>query len=208
MGDLVPREIKLTINMRGKFIAIYGINNIGKTTHSLRLVERLKKMGKKVKYIKYPIYDLKPTGPFINSVLRKKASQKITEEELQLWFVLNRYQFEPELKKMLDRGITVLAEDYVGTGLAWGAAKGANLSELESMNKFLVQPDVSIFMDGQPKESAREKKHLHEQNDALMKKCAEIYKKLAKKYKWKKVVVAEDKEITANRIWMACNKYV
>jgi hypothetical protein len=43
------------------------------------------------------------------------------EHELQLWFVLNRYQYEPELKKLLNDGYIVIAEDYVGTGIAWGA---------------------------------------------------------------------------------------
>lgn len=192
--------------MKGKFIAIYGINNIGKTTHSKKLVTRLRKMGKRVRYLKYPIYDLPPTGPFINDVLRKKSHQTISEEELQLWFVLNRYQFEPRLLAMLKKGITVIAEDYVGTGIAWGTAKGANMAELESMNKFLVQPDVAILMDGTPSKKAREKKHLHEQNDRLMKRCQTVYRKLSKKYHWVTVQVADDKKITANRLWMAVTK--
>jgi len=84
---------------KGLFITIYGINNIGKSTHAKRLVERLKKLGKKAVYIKYPIYDLAPTGPFLDKVLRHSKKQKMPEEELQLWFVLNRYQFQPKLKK-------------------------------------------------------------------------------------------------------------
>ena len=30
---------------KGRFIAIYGVNNIGKTTHAKLIVERLKKEG-------------------------------------------------------------------------------------------------------------------------------------------------------------------
>ncbi|MBI5412753.1 hypothetical protein HZA42_00195 [Candidatus Peregrinibacteria bacterium] len=188
---------------KGLFITLYGINNIGKTTHAKRIVERLKKLGKRAVYLKYPIYDIEPTGPFINSILRSGNKQKISEEELQLWFVLNRYQFEPKLKEMLKKGITVVAEDYIGTGIAWGMAKGALHAELESMNKFLVQEDVAIMMDGQRKLSAKEKTHIHESDDALAEKCRRIYKKLAKRYKWRVVKVDKDSDVTASRIWNA-----
>lgn len=187
---------------KGLFITIYGINNIGKSTHAKRLVERLKKLGKKAVYIKYPLYNLAPTGPFLNKMLRESAgTQKISEEELQLWFVLNRYQFQPELKKMLASGTIVVAEDYVGTGIAWGVAKGARLKELEMMNTFLVQSDCSILMDGKRSVHATERHHLHESNTRLIEKCQKVLRMLAKKYHWKKVQVAEDREVTAERLW-------
>lgn len=187
--------------MRGIFITIYGINNIGKTYHAKRLASRLRALGKKAVYIKYPIYSQKPTGPLLNKILRSHGKQKMKEEELQLWFVLNRYQFEPKLKQMLREGKIVIAEDYIGTGIAWGMAKGAKQAALENMNKFLVQPDAAIFMNGQRKLYAKEKKHLHERDDLLAKKCQKIYRKLAKKYGWKTVQVAPDRDITAARIW-------
>lgn len=186
--------------MRGKFIAIYGINNIGKTTHARRLASRLRRIGRKAVYIKYPIYSQKPTGPLINSVLRQRGKQKISEYELQLWFVLNRYQFQPQLNSMLQNGINIVAEDYTGTGIAWGTAKGCDTAELEKMNKFLVQPDLSIFMDGTRVLTSREKRHIHESDDLLIKKCATVFQKLAKKYKWKRVLVDKDKNVTAMRM--------
>ena len=137
------------------FIALYGINNIGKTYHAKRLVKYFKKIGKKAVYIKYPIYGLKPTGPFLDKILRKQGKQKMSEEELQLWFTLNRYQFQPRLKKLLERDYIVVAEDYSGTGIVWGMAKSRNPAkmrkEIEAMNKFLVQPDMAILLDGKRK---------------------------------------------------------
>lgn len=186
---------------KGLFITIYGINNIGKTYHSKRLTERLNKIGRAAVYFKYPIYDQKPTGHFINKVLRSHGKQKMSEEELQLWFVLNRYQFEPALQKMLKEGKIVVAEDYIGTGIAWGVAKGAPQAELEAMNKYLVQPDLAIFMDGKRILAAREEKHIHESDDKLVEKCQQVYRKLAKKYGWKTVEVAGNPDVTAERIW-------
>ena len=193
---------------KGLFITIYGINNIGKSTHAKRLVERLKKLGKKAVYIKYPIYDLAPTGPFLDKVLRHSKKQKMPEEELQLWFVLNRYQFQPKLKKMLAAGTTVIAEDYVGTGIAWGVAKGASFEELETMNTFLVQSDCSILMDGKRAVEATERGHLHESNRTLIDKCQKVFRTLANKYHWKKVQVAEDPDVTAARLWKIVRKCV
>lgn len=187
--------------MKGKFIAIYGINNIGKTTHAKRLAERLKKLGKNAIYIKYPIYNQKPTGQMINKILRSQGKQKISEEELQLLFVLNRYQFQPKLQKMLKQDKIVVAEDYVGTGIAWGTAKGSNQTELEKMNKFLVQPDLAILMEGARKLESREKNHIHEKDDKLAEKCRKIFGKLAKKYKWRVIKVDKNPDITAERIW-------
>lgn len=188
------------------FIALYGINNIGKTTHAKRLTARLKKLGKDAVYIKYPIYNQKPTGPMINKILRSQGRQKISEEELQLIFVLNRYQFQPKLQNMLGQGKIVVAEDYVGTGIAWGTAKGSNQAELEKMNKFLVQPDLAILMDGQRELIAREKKHIHEKDDKLAEKCRKIFIELAKKYRWQIVGVDKDPDITAERIWESAKK--
>lgn len=186
---------------KGYFIAIYGINNIGKTTHAKRLVNRLKRLGKKAVYVKYPVYSEKLTGPFLNKTIRARGKQKIAEELLQLWFVLNRYQFQPKLKKMLSQGKIVIAEDYTGTGIAWGIAKGVEQRELENMNKFLVQEDMAIFMDGERVLAAKEKKHLHERNDALVHRCQQMFRKLAKKYKWQIVKVHMDQDVTAARLW-------
>lgn len=188
-------------------IALYGINNIGKTYHAKRIVHRLRSLGKKALYLKYPVYAQKPSGPLINSVLRSNKAQPMSEEELQLLFVLNRYQFQPELKKKLEHNVIVVAEDYIGTGIAWGMAKTSGRAkmrrQLEDMNKYLVQPDVAILLEGRRKASASEMTHIHEQHAELMLRCQKILKRLARLYKWKIVRVDEDKDVTAERLWKA-----
>ncbi len=190
----------------GLFITLYGINNIGKSTHAKRLAARLKKEGFTTHYIKYPIYDLEPTGPMLNDILRKSKTQKISEEELQLWFVLNRYHFQPTLQKWLDAGDVVVAEDYCGTGIAWGAAKGVALKTLIAMNKYLVQEDVAILMKGVRDTRAQEKAHIHETNQELIAKTTAVFEQLGKKFKWKNVVVAPKIEETEGKIWEVVQK--
>jgi thymidylate kinase len=206
--------------MLGKFIAIYGINNIGKSTQTSLLVQKLVSAGVRVEYIKYPIYDLDPTGKMLNEILRgkqkhsvqsmieffegtrvkkpnvrckptiafrkqtiapKEIRQRVTEEELQMWYSLNRYQFDPQIRKKLASGISIVAEDYTGTGLAWGAAKGADLDWLMSVNKFLMAPNIEILIDGERFLAGKEKIHLHESSDRLINKARKSFQQLARK---------------------------
>lgn len=186
---------------KGKFITIYGINNIGKSTQAKLLVERLSNEGHKAKYVKYPVYDLMPTGPFLNKVLRGDGEQKISEDELQLWFILNRYQFEPRVKEWLKEGYIVVAEDYIGTGIAWGTAKGLDKNWLKNANKYLLKEDFAIMLEGKRDLRAQEKNHVHEQNDLLVEKCTKVHEELAEEFGWKKIRVQDKIEDTARDIW-------
>jgi len=191
---------------RGKFVTFYGVNNIGKSTHARILADRLKDEGFDPVYIKYPIYDLEPSGPYLNKILRDGA-QKISEEELQLWFTINRHQFETDLKKMLMEGKTIIAEDYIGTALAWGSAKGANEEWLEQINKYLLRSDMAILIDGERTKQAIEKDHIHETNDNLMRKARQAHLDVAKKYAWYIIKLQEKKEDTARLVWEGVKEY-
>ncbi len=177
---------------------------MGKSTHAKRLVDRLNENGQKAKYVKYPVYTLEPSGPFINKILRGGV-QHISEKELQLWFVVNRHQFEEEVEKWLKEGCIVIAEDYVGTGMAWGMAKGLSEQWLETINDGLRTEDLAILMTGDRVKSATEKGHVHEENDELIGKCYEKLQYLADKHGWKKIALQEKQEDTANMIWNLVN---
>jgi len=191
---------------RGKFITIYGINNIGKSTQAQILTEKLINAGYDAEFLKYPNYSVEPSGKFLDSVLRGDGSsgpseQKISEDELQMWFVLNRYQFQPEIEKKLAEGKILVAEDYVGTGIAWGVAKGLDRKWLEALNANLTKEDLAVMLYGNRHITAKEPSHIHEQNDALIEKCRLVHEDLAKRYGWKKVEVKEQITETADGLW-------
>lgn len=186
--------------MKGKFITIYGINNIGKSTQAELLVKRLNEAGMKAIHIKYPIYDLEPTGPRLNEILRSDE-QTMSEEELQTLFVQNRIDFEPQLIKHLEEGTHIVAEDYIGTGIAWGTAKGAELEWLQAINAPLLHEDLAVYLSGARFLEAQEDTHIHESNDNLMKRCQEVFEELAKKYEWQRVEVVDGIDIVADRLW-------
>jgi dTMP kinase len=188
------------------FITLYGINNIGKSTQAKRLVERLKKEGYQVEYVKYPAYEIEPSGHYINEYLRGDANgrgrNEMTEDELQMWFAINRYQFEPTLKGWLAEGKIVVAEDYRGTGIAWGTTKGADTEWLESINSHLLDEDFVVMLDGERFIRAKEAGHAHEDNDEFMQRSREVHDMLAEKYGWTVVqTIPGDIDGTADRVW-------
>lgn len=193
---------------KGAFITLYGVNNMGKTTHVRLLAKRLEGLGFMVKTIKYPMYELEPTGSFINSVLRGDGPQGISEDEFQLWYVLNRYQYQPELKRLLEEGYIVIAEDYSGTGIAWGMAKGGDENWLCETNKYLLKEDLAVMIEGDRQVQAKESKHIHEQNDGLMDSCRLTHEHLAEKYRWKRMTLQDRKEDTANLLWKIVEEFL
>lgn len=182
-------------------ITLYGINNIGKSTQALRLVEKLKAEGYDAVYVKYPVYDVEPTGVYLNEFLRSGEAQKISEEELQMWFTLNRFQFEVTLREWLAEGRIVVAEDYTGTGIAWGTAKGAKIEWLETINEPLIKEDLAILLDGERFMQAAEKDHIHESNNEFMKRSRQIHLMLGERYGWIKIPVQSTKDEMEKLIW-------
>lgn len=196
--------------MRGKLITFYGINNIGKTTHAQLLVRRLRDEGIDAVYVKFPIYDAEPTGSFLNRVLRQSDGkvQKISEEELQMWFTLNRYQFEPTLKKWLEEGKIVIAEDYTGTGIGWGTTKGADQKWLEDLNRYLLKEDFSLLLEGVRTMRAKEEQHIHESDDELVERAREVFSSLADNYGWTRIQIGPSKEENAEKIYTIVRNFL
>jgi dTMP kinase len=188
---------------RGKFITIYGINGIGKTTQVELLVKFLKEKGLKVSRLKYPIYDLEPEGPFIHKYLREpefRAKNPQTTDELQKKYAENRRRYENTLKERLDGGEWIVAEDYVGTGLAWGLTWGGDLDYLEKINEDLYPADISILMHGNRFETAIEKGHRNEGEAERIKICKNFHFLLAGRYGWKIVNANQEVEEVGREI--------
>ncbi len=170
--------------MEGKFIVFYGINNLGKTTQAEMLVDYLNQRGIPAMYLKYAIYDLEPTGPKINAYLRGGNPEHLTPKDFQEIQVQNRKDYEPILQQKLDNGIWVIAEDYVGTGIAWGVGAGVNQNYLEEINSQLLEEDLAFFFDGERFKTGIEKVHTHEQDNELTEKVRKVHQNLAKKHDW------------------------
>jgi len=192
---------------KGKFIVIYGANNIGKSTQVQMLASRLLDKGKQILVLKYPVYSLKPTGPRINAILRHGA--KMDEESFQKLYAQNRKDFQPILLSILRAGIYVLAEDYVGTGIAWGMVRGLSKAKLIKINNGLLEPDLCILMDGKRFKTHIEKGHINEDiTDALWKKSRDVHRELGKTFGWKIVRANHSRTHLHEKIWHLVSRHL
>lgn len=166
-------------NKLGKFVVLYGINNLGKSTQAKLLVEYLKKKNIKAKYIKYPIYENR-SGKLINDYLRKGA--KISPEDYHILQIINKFEFADKLDKILNTGTWVIAEDYILTGIAWAMSNGIVQKRLEMLYDPLRKPDKAVVLDGERFKDAIELSHKHETDDNLSTQCRKNHLKLAKEY--------------------------
>ncbi|MCX6784118.1 MAG: hypothetical protein NT141_03570 [candidate division WWE3 bacterium] len=190
---------------RGKFIVIYGSNNIGKSTQvGLLASEIVNNYHEQLLVVKYPVYGLHPTGPIIRSALKDKVATrpKFNPLEFQAIYAQNRRDFQDIIVANLNAGINVIAEDYLGTGIAWGMTSDVPLSALLKVNSGLLIPDISILMDGERFKSGHESHHLYESaGDVVWNKNRAIHLKLAKKFGWKIVKSDNSVEQTHDDIW-------
>jgi len=172
---------------KGKLIVFYGTNNLGKSTQAKILIEKLKEKNIEAEYLKYPIYDLEPSGPILNNYLRNGNPYNLSAREAQIIYCLNRTQYQKTLEEKLNKGINIIAEDYTGTGIAWGVGAGVDQKFLEEINSHLLKEDIALLFDGERFKEAMEKNHKHEQDDEFSKKVRQIHLGLGKKYNWEKI---------------------
>jgi thymidylate kinase len=159
---------------RYPFIVLYGAPNLGKTVQAKLLAERLG-----AHYIKYPVYDLAPTGPAINAALRHGVP--VTPLELQTMYAQNRRDYEPTLTEIL---LTkpVVGEAYIKTGIVNGLLEDVPRDLLDEINKDLRQEDHGILLDGERFVSGIEREHRFEMGD--WEKTREIHRALAAEFGW------------------------
>lgn len=172
---------------KGKFIVLYGTNNLGKSTQAKLLIEKLQSLGISAEYTKYAHYDLEPSGKLINSYLREGNPHQFSPREFQLLHYIERLQYEFILAEKLNAGIWIIAEDYFPTAIAWGTGAGVDQKFLQYLYEFIRHEDLGILFDGERFTSGIEANHKHEQDDELSKKVRAVHTELGKTYGWENV---------------------
>jgi len=193
-------------NYPGKLIVLYGINNLGKSTQAKLLVDKLKDNGYQAEYLKYPIYDLAPSGIILNNYLREKNSFQLSAREAQIIYALNRTQFQDQLIAKLKSGLNIITEDYTGTGLAWGLGAGVDENFLKEINSHLIKEDLVFLFDGERFKQAVENGHKHENDDDLMNKVRWAHLKLREEYGWQKINANLTIEEIHGQLWTEVKK--
>ncbi len=193
---------------RGKLIILYGINNLGKTTQAKMLVHKLIMHGFKAEYLKYPIYELPPTGVVLNNYLRGGNFFNLSPREAQIFYAFNRTQFEKKIEKKLEEGVNIIAEDYTGTGLAWGIGAGVDEMFLKYINSHLLKEDLAFLFNGERFEHSTEKGHRHENDNELINNVRKIHLKLGQEFGWKKINANLSVEKIHEQLWQGVKKII
>lgn len=193
---------------KAKLIVIYGINNIGKTTQAELLAEKIKENGGKADYLKYPVYDFGVAGPLLNDYLRNGNPYNLSPREYQILNVLNRTEYQSVLKSKLSAGINIIAEDYIGTGIAWGMGAGVDKDFLINLNKNLLDEDLAFLFDGKRFKEGKEKGHTHEENDELTDKVRCAHLELSKDFGWKAIDANRSINEIHQEIWKEIKKII
>lgn len=174
-------------NKKGKLIVFYGTNNLGKSTQAKLLVEKLNSLNLPTEYLKYPLYELAPSGKILNDYLRNNNPHQLSAREAQIIYTLNRTQYQNKLMEKLEEGINIIAEDYTGTGIAWGVGAGVDQKFLEEINNHLIKEDLAILFDGERFKKAIENNHKHEEDNEFSNQVRQVHLDLGKKFDWKKI---------------------
>lgn len=183
---------------RGLFVVLYGVEGVGKTKQLELLEDKIEEMRVPYKKLAYPLLNLEPTGPQLRKALWDTA-HLTPEEKMQEMFAQNRRDFQPTLKSWLDSGVTVIAENYKGTGIAWGLTRNVPQEKLDELGKDQIDPDIAIVIDGPIRDDEGDGTiYENEQEKYALRKMFNI---LADKYGWIRVGGDAPMLTVAGRIW-------
>lgn len=189
--------------MKGRFVVIEGVDCTGKTTQVELLMNKLKKIGKKIKLLDFPTYEKTPGGTVVKWYLEGKFGdlEHVSPEVASLTFALDRYQFAKENYEALEKGYILLANRYTQSNIGHqgGAFNGIQRKEfiewLEKVESRMPQPDMVIYLD-LPIEIAQKLKEkrgfkkgakesdIHEKDMQHLKNARNSYLETAKKENW------------------------
>jgi len=140
--------------MDGKFILFEGTDSCGKKTQATLLAQKLIKEGEKVEIIHFPTYQKTPLGILVAKYLKGDFGSKefVTPEIGSLFYSLDRYQFQKEIKEKLKSGITIIADRYTASNIFQAAKlEGDEKFEawewIKAVDKRLPQPDATIVLN-------------------------------------------------------------
>ncbi|WWC99610.1 thymidylate kinase [Kwoniella sp. B9012] len=144
---------------RGAFIVFEGLDRCGKSTQVARLMDRLEREGQKARLQKFPDRTT-AIGKMIDAYLQSKA--EMDDHAIHLLFSANRWECAAAIERDLDCGITVIADRYAFSGIAFSAAKGLPFDFCLQPDRSLPLPDLTLYMS-LPQEEATQRSQFGEE---------------------------------------------
>ena len=175
-------------------IAIEGSDQAGKKTQTTMLAKSLKAEKIKTTVFDFPDYST-IIGKEINNYLRGK--RKFPPEIIHYLYAANRWEKLEEIKKATVKNSILIMNRYYHSNLAYGIANGLKEKWLQKLEEGLPKADLVIVLDiSQTKSFSRKKskRDKFEKKKDFSKKISQIYRRLAKKHRWKIVNASGTKQ--------------
>ena len=169
-----------------KMIIVFeGGDQAGKKTQSSLLTKKLKSLKIKTELFSFPDYTT-PIGKEINKYLHGKRS--FSPQTIHCLLAANRWEKVEKIKMAQEKNSVVIMNRYAESNLVYGLVNGLKLSWLENLDAGLPKSDLVIVLDVPQNESFKRKKtnrDKFEKNKIFSQTISKIYRKMAKKKRWK-----------------------
>jgi len=158
---------------KGKFIVLDGIDGSGTTTHAKLLKNWLMQKGYAV------VLTTEPSKRKIGTLIRKIIRTTETSTEIDaLLFAADRLDHvEMVIKPGLAANKIVISDRYVESTIAYQTTAGLDIGWVLELNKFIINPDLTIILDIEPEIGLNRKQKLTDkfENAEFLRNVREIY---------------------------------
>ena len=188
-------------------VAIEGLDQAGKKTQPEMLVKALRSSKIKTAVFSFPDYST-TIGKEIKNYLYGK--RKFPPEIIHYLYAANRHEKLDEIKKASSKNSVLVMNRYYHSNLVYGIANGLKEKWLQKLEEGLPKADLVIVLDTSQNDSFSRKKSMRdkfEKDKKFSKKISRIYRRLAKKYRWK-IVSSNTKQETHKEIMKIISKKI
>ncbi|MCC6033961.1 MAG: dTMP kinase [Desulfurococcaceae archaeon] len=163
---------------RGVFIVLEGIDGSGKTSVASMIINELSIKGFKT------LYTFEPTDSEIVNLVKTKLGDLRDPYIDTLTFALDRLlHVKSKIIPALEQGYVVVCDRYYYSSVAYQGAQGAPIEWILEVNKWILKPDIAIYLDVEPAIAIKRKSGISSRFPEFEKlelqyKIREIYLKL------------------------------
>ena len=130
----------------GLFIVFEGGEGSGKSTQAERLLQRLSESGRQAILVREPGTTM--LGGYLRDYLKSKRPLTL-ESELLLFAAARAQLVAEEIRPTLERGISVIADRYTGSTVAYqGYGRGISREVVHYLNDYVtggLAPDITFL---------------------------------------------------------------
>jgi len=168
----------------GLFIAIEGIDAVGKRTQTSILRAWLGSRGLTTRTMSFPAYET-----VIGREIRRFLAGTVDypQQVRAMLYAANRWEKKAEIEGTLSKTDVTIVNRYSGSNLAYGMSNGLGLEWLLHLEEGLPEPDLVIVLDAAPEKlipRRGDRKDSYERNVDLQEKARRAYLALAKRFGW------------------------